>query len=690
MSYNTKIRRRLRKGAGGLGTALQAGNYASQAGSQFGNALFPIEPNDKGYMDYENIALNQGFQNLGYGLPGMAINMFTTGKKIKDAKAHNAELDKYYNQIKGQDMLGRQEYVPGQEAYTPLMPYGGQVGGETVELEKGEPYILPDGNINSISMSAPTHTKGGVPITLPYGSRVLGKKKSLYGKTFKELGRKLEKQQNRYNKALDTNPTSIAANTAKRMIGNIQKKYNKLFEEQGEDIHTIMPDGGEVGALYKGDPRIRMYGYTPEQFRMAPDSAVLSQVPYFDPKTKQLLGYKEQRKNMPGPVNVDINPYEEDNTGTFLFNNKRLMSGSEIPEFGKGGSTGKSRWIQKATASIKRRGTKGKCTPITKPGCTGRARALALTFKKMARNRKGQYGLETGYDNELINTRLQPSGYNVPNPNEEYGIEPWMINPNSWGNTNNDFNFSPYTMGTIGNTNTSDYNTKPSFWNKIGQGAKNTDWGNVANTAGALSPMIYNVLQGLQKPDKWNAKDYMNPYGNTARSLMRSRRYNIRPELRQQELERATFNRGLREQGFSSGQRMGGMQAASLNKSRLTGETLARAQNMNNQYRGEQAQTDIGLGRDIAQTRMAVRDVNDRNKAAQRAYMGTGLSQLSQYSQMRQLQNNQILRDAQRLNLLPSLFQNFYLDGDGFIRFKENGKEATPEDLTNYINGLNK
>ena len=46
------------------------------------------------------------------------------------------------------------------------------------------------------------------------------------------------------------------------------------------------------------------------------------------------------------------------------------------------------RWIQKATASIKKRGTKGKCTPITKPGCTGRAKALAKTFKKMAKKRK--------------------------------------------------------------------------------------------------------------------------------------------------------------------------------------------------------------------------------------------------------------------------------------------------------------
>ena len=46
------------------------------------------------------------------------------------------------------------------------------------------------------------------------------------------------------------------------------------------------------------------------------------------------------------------------------------------------------KWMQKVSASIKKRGTKGKCTPITKPGCTGRAKALAKTFKKMAKKRK--------------------------------------------------------------------------------------------------------------------------------------------------------------------------------------------------------------------------------------------------------------------------------------------------------------
>ena len=54
-------------------------------------------------------------------------------------------------------------------------------------------------------------------------------------------------------------------------------------------------------------------------------------------------------------------------------------NGGDRVGFKKGG------WIQDATASIKKRGTKGKCTPITKKGCTGRAKALAMTFKKMGK-----------------------------------------------------------------------------------------------------------------------------------------------------------------------------------------------------------------------------------------------------------------------------------------------------------------
>jgi len=72
-----------------------------------------------------------------------------------------------------------------------------------------------------------------------------------------------------------------------------------------------------------------------------------------------------------------------DSTASFPMKSKRR-------EYASGGRVAAKdgKWIQSVNKSIEKRGTKGKCTPITKPGCTGRAKALAKTFKKMARERK--------------------------------------------------------------------------------------------------------------------------------------------------------------------------------------------------------------------------------------------------------------------------------------------------------------
>ena len=71
------------------------------------------------------------------------------------------------------------------------------------------------------------------------------------------------------------------------------------------------------------------------------------------------------------------------------------MGGIPIQGYRSGGRIGfrkgtDKNWIQDVSKSIKKRGTKGKCTPITKKGCTGRAKALAMTFKKMAKKNKGK------------------------------------------------------------------------------------------------------------------------------------------------------------------------------------------------------------------------------------------------------------------------------------------------------------
>ena len=73
--------------------------------------------------------------------------------------------------------------------------------------------------------------------------------------------------------------------------------------------------------------------------------------------------------------------------------NKPKPQGPYMWVHAEGGRTGfkaggDSRWMQKASASIKKRGTEGKCTPITKKGCTGKAKALAKTFKRIAAKNK--------------------------------------------------------------------------------------------------------------------------------------------------------------------------------------------------------------------------------------------------------------------------------------------------------------
>ena len=49
----------------------------------------------------------------------------------------------------------------------------------------------------------------------------------------------------------------------------------------------------------------------------------------------------------------------------------------------KGGETKDKNWIQKAVNPAH----KGYCTPMSKPTCTPKRKALARTFKKMAKNK---------------------------------------------------------------------------------------------------------------------------------------------------------------------------------------------------------------------------------------------------------------------------------------------------------------
>ena len=96
--------------------------------------------------------------------------------------------------------------------------------------------------------------------------------------------------------------------------------------------------------------------------KLLKDDDVLPVKQNLNTKVGSMGGYQSQRGNTENPGNEQV------------YDNQQ-------------GKKKDDNWIQGAEADIKRRGTAGKCTPITKPGCTGRAKALAKTFKKMAKKK---------------------------------------------------------------------------------------------------------------------------------------------------------------------------------------------------------------------------------------------------------------------------------------------------------------
>lgn len=501
----------------------------------------------------------------------------------------------------------------------PLLPMGGLIpyNNETVELEKGEPFMQPNGQIDKISDNAPTHAQGGVPITLPSGTKVLGKKPATDEKTFKELGSKLERQQKKYQKILDENPSRIEEETVTRMLSKVNREFNNLFELQGEDVGGPQfpmgglipyPNGGKVAidSTLPGQNAAREVAaaYRPafiEQqsygdFEAADYGDLLSSVPLYSPVSRDSIVAVENRyKGVPGPQYFPagfagqqgsrMEKYQVDDTTRF--------AGSETPQFGYGGKI-----------------------------------------------RKGQLGLQTD-DPYAVGLSTDPSVADAPTTQ-------------------------------VANT-----------------GGGNFNAGNVFGTIGALAPVAYNLYQGMQKPEQIATNAFRNPYESEVRATLRDRRYNITPELEAARLRGATTARRLREAAPTQAQYIAGLQGAGIAESRATAEALARKQNVENQYLSEQAQMDARLGQADVERQRYIEDINARSRAAQRQFTSTGLTQLGQFAQIKQQENNQMIRDMQRLNLLPSLVQNFELGPDGNWRFKQTGEVVEAVDVERYVKGIN-
>lgn len=155
-----------------------------------------------------------------------------------------------------------------------------------------------------------------------------------------------------------------------------------------------------------------------------------------------------------------------------------------------------------------------------------------------------------------------------------------------------------------------------------------------------------------------------NPYATAITNTMSRRRYNIDPLLRDIETNRNVANYAASQQRTNTGQDM----AFRLQNAIATNKAIAAARaaesNANNQYRAEYANTMNNLGQQWVQATNLASELNARNRATARNIRRTGLGQLSQWAQNRELMSNQRSRDNAMLKLYDPFLQAGFTSAD--------------------------
>lgn len=178
--------------------------------------------------------------------------------------------------------------------------------------------------------------------------------------------------------------------------------------------------------------------------------------------------------------------------------------------------------------------------------------------------------------------------------------------------------------------------------------------------AASLAPIMSNLF--TSSPEAVPAN--YNPYATAITNTMGRRRYNIDPLLRDIETNRNVANYAASQQRTNTGQDM----AFRLQNAIATNKAIAAARaaesNANNQYKAEYANTMNNLGQQWVQATNLASELNARNRAAARNIRRTGLSQLSQWAQNRELMSNQRSRDNAMLKLYDPFLQAGFTSAD--------------------------
>lgn len=197
------------------------------------------------------------------------------------------------------------------------------------------------------------------------------------------------------------------------------------------------------------------------------------------------------------------------------------------------------------------------------------------------------------------------------------------------------------------------------------------DWGSALSGIASLTPIMSNLFTG--RPE--TVDTVYNPYATSISNTMRRRRYDISPAIEDLNRNRATSNYNASQINTSTGANLAYRLQSAVNTDRAIASLRSQESNVNNQYLGDYANTMNSLGQQWVNATNMANEANAQNRATARNIRRTGLSQLSQWAQNRELMRNQKARDMEMWPLYQRFLQAGFTEDD--LRAMMNSNRST-------------
>lgn len=197
------------------------------------------------------------------------------------------------------------------------------------------------------------------------------------------------------------------------------------------------------------------------------------------------------------------------------------------------------------------------------------------------------------------------------------------------------------------------------------------NWGSALSGIASLTPVMSNLFTG--RPETVDA--VYNPYATSISNAMRRRRYDISPAIEDLNRNRATSNYNASQINTSTGANLAYRLQSAVNTDRAIASLRSQESNVNNQYLGDYANTMNSLGQQWVNATNMANEANAQNRATARNIRRTGLSQLSQWAQNRELMRNQKARDMEMWPLYQRFLQAGFTEDD--LRAMMNSNRST-------------